>query len=486
MSGNVSEVSIIKRVLYTHLARMAWDGTIVEQIDDLPERIVSERDMHYRCCEHKEKAILKERIRVALGLAPDDLGRHTTLSQMAAHSLKNPPASRKCTIEMLAVACDRCPIDKYIVTDACRNCVAHHCQKACPKDAIAIIHTRAYIDRAKCTECGLCARSCRYNAIVQITRPCEQACAVNAIKRDSDNTAVIDCDSCVGCAACLTACPFGSVADYTQLLTVVSMLKQQSQPVHAILAPSFIGQFGPKASPKAVVAALGILGFAHVHEAATGAEQVASLEAAEFKSRLAEGHQFMTSSCCPSFVRLVKGHYPELADYVSHTRSPMVEVASHIKKQDPRAQTVFIGPCIAKKSEASGTHEVDAVLTFEELGCLFVARGINVAAISAIGQLNDAGPVGRGFGKSGGVAKALEGALALELKFDTRVANGMAEALQTLDEARQGKLNGLFVEGMACCGGCVGGPGTLINHNIAAKLLERFCQEPSTLKSVAP
>ncbi|MDP3487730.1 MAG: monomeric [FeFe] hydrogenase, partial [Bacillota bacterium] len=434
MSGNVSEVSIIKRLMYTYLAQMAWDETILEKIDDLPERIISERAMHYRCCEHKEKAILKESIRVALGLTPEDVGRHATLAQMATQALNKPPSSKKCTLEMLAVACDRCPIDKFVVTDACRNCVAHHCQTVCPKDAITIVHNRAYIDRTKCTECGLCARSCRYNAIIQITRPCEQACVVHAIKRDKDNTILIDCDSCVGCAACVTACPFGSVADYTQLLTVVSMLKQKNQRVHALLAPSFVGQFGPKASPPALVAALGMLGFDCVHEVAAGAEQVARAEAAEFAERLSAGHNFMTSSCCPSFVRLVQGHYPELAGQVSHTPSPMVVRASQIKEQYPEALTVFIGPCIAKKSEASSNPQVDAVLTFEELGCLFVSRGINVAAITAIGELKDSGPAGRGFGKSGGVTKALQGAIAGKLEFAVRIANGLSEAVQVLEE----------------------------------------------------
>lgn len=188
----------------------------------------------------------------------------------------------------------------------------------------------------------------------------------------------------------------------------------------------------------------------------------------------------MTSSCCPSFVRLVKGHYPELASDVSHTPSPMVVLAEQLKNEPQGAITVFIGPCIAKKAEASSNPLVDIVLTFEELGCLFVSRGINVAAITAIGEMRDAGPIGRGFGKSGGVAAAMRVALAGKLEFDIRAANGLREAQQVLEEAKAQKLYNTFIEGMGCCGGCVGGPGVLINQTVAAKLLERFCQEPAS------
>lgn len=479
MTQNVTDVTIIKRLMYTYLAQMAWDGSLVEQIDDLPERILSERPMNYRCCEHKEIAILKERIRVALGLSRAEVSRQATLSQMATQSLQELPKPKSCAIEMMSVACDRCPLDKFIVTDACRNCGAHHCQVVCPRNAITIVHNRAYIDRSKCSECGLCARNCRFRAIVQITRPCEQACAVNAITKDKDTTAAIDCDRCVSCAACLLACPFGSVSDYTQIVTAVTALKNKEKPVHAILAPSFVGQFGPKASPGALIAALSMLGFDKVHEAAAGAEQVALEEAAEFAERMATGHNYMTSSCCPSFVGLVEKHYPDLASEVSHTRSPMVVLADKLKKEHEGVTTIFIGPCISKKAEASNNPSVDIVLTFEELGCLFVSRGINVASITAIGELRDAGPVGRGFGKHGGVAAAIRKALDGKMDLEIRAANGLRDAQQVLEDAKNGKLRNTFVEGMSCCGGCVGGPGTLINQNVAAKLLERFCQEPT-------
>lgn len=481
MSGNLSDVTVVKRLMYTYLAQMAWDGSLVEKIDDLPERILTERPMNYRCCEHKEVAILKERIRVTLGLSRAQVSRYSTLSSMAAGALRDLPRPKSCTLEMMSVACDRCPLDKFIVTDACRNCCAHHCQTVCPRKAITIVHNRAYIDRTKCLECGMCARNCRYKAIVQITRPCEQACAVNAITKDQDNAAVIDCDRCVSCGACLSACPFGSIADYTQIVTAVAALKSKKHRVHALLAPSFIGQFGPKASPGALVAALGMLGFDTVHEVALGAETVAEEEAAELAVRLASGRQYMTSSCCPSFVGLVKRHYPELANEVSHTPSPMVVLAEKLKNEHEGAITVFIGPCIAKKAEASSNPYVDIVLTFEELGCLLVARGINVAAITAIAKLRDAGPVGRGFGKTGGVAAAIRGALDEKLDFEVLAANGLREAQQVLDDAKEGKLLKTFVEGMGCSGGCVGGPGVLINPTVAAKLLERFCQEPTPL-----
>src|SRR5690606_25031872 len=152
----------------------AWQDDLAEQIDNVPDEILANNDLSYRCCEHRERAILKEKARVVLGLASDQVSKHASLQSMAQHSLTTSTFKHDCSVEILSVACDRCPIDRYVVTDACRNCGAHYCKNACPKNAIAIVNNRAYIDRGRCIECGRCANNCSYHAIVRITRPCEQ------------------------------------------------------------------------------------------------------------------------------------------------------------------------------------------------------------------------------------------------------------------------------------------------------------------------
>ncbi|MBT9156439.1 MAG: Iron hydrogenase 1 [Firmicutes bacterium] len=475
MSRRNSETTGIKRQLYTALADMTWRGQLAAEINDYPDTLTAELSTRYRCCEYKEKAVLTHRLRVAMGLAPEDVPRHATLADMAKIALSRTPKPKQCGLEMMAVACDRCPFEKYIVTDVCRNCIAHHCRVTCPKDAITIVNHRAYIDRSRCVECGLCERSCPFRAIIQVTRPCEQACVPKAIVRDGNNVARIDCEKCVGCAACIPACPFGSVADYTSIVQVVSALKEGRSPVVALVAPSFVGQFGTKASPSALRLALLEIGFTHVHEVAQAARQVAEDEAAEIKHRMSEGKPLTLSSCCPSFVATVKTQFPQLEECISTTPSPMAHQATQVKAANPAAITVFIGPCVAKKSEASLLPDVDAVLTFEEVGCIFVARGINIATLSGNGTLGEGDTLGRGFAKAGGLTKAVKAALG-EAEIATHLANGLDEVLQTLTKAKKGELNANFVEGMACSGGCIGGHGTLVNRQVTEKLLDRYCE----------
>ncbi len=476
MSTTLSEVVKIKRQLYTAVARLAWAGKLEEEIDSIPDQILTNNEINYRCCEHKERAILKEKIRVILGLPADQVSKHDPLHSLAATALKRADTKHACALEMIAVACDRCPIDRYMITDACRNCGAHYCKNSCPKNAITIVNNRPYIDRNRCIECGRCASSCLFNAIVEITRPCEQACAVSAIKPDKEGIAQINPDKCVGCGACVNACPFGSIGDYTQIVPTINMLKQADYPVYALIAPSFVGQFGPKVDAGAVIAGLQQMGFHRVTEVAQGAETVAALEAAEYVERRQGGAALMTTSCCPAFVAMIKKHYPDQQHYISHTPSPMIQLAAAIKAQEPNARLVFIGPCIAKKQEAAAHPTIDAVLTFEEIACMLVAKGLNLAAVTSQLEPNDAGPLGRGFAKSGGVAEALLAHLSPDIaKPKVYQANGLQAAVAACDQLRAGQLVADFIEGMACEGGCIAGPGTLINPRVAEKLLDRFC-----------
>ncbi len=483
MNTTLSEVTKIKRQLYTTIARLTWQDKLVEQIDDVPDEILDNNEISYRCCEHKERAILREKARLVLGLAADQVSRHASLQSMAQQALATSEFKRSCNVEMLSVACDRCPIDRYVVTDACRNCGAHYCKNACPKNAITIVNNRAYIDRNRCIECGRCANSCSYHAIVQITRPCEQACAVGAIRPDADGIAEIDCNKCVGCGACINACPFGSIGDYTHVIPAIEMLKQTDYPVYALIAPAFVGQFGPKVNSGAIVTGLKQIGFQKVIEVAQGAEAVAALEATEYVERKQDGAKVMTSSCCPAFVGLITKHYPDQLGAVSHTPSPMVQLATAIKAQQPEARLVFIGPCVAKKAEAATTPYLDAVLTFEEAACMLVGKGVNLASLAAQPEMADAGPLGRGFAKSGGVTEALVAYLPPGYPVPTvQQADGLQAAVAACDDLRAGRLDADFIEGMACAGGCIAGPGTLINPKVAERLLDRFCKEADAMK----
>ncbi len=114
----------------------------------------------------------------------------------------------------------------------------------------------------------------------------------------------------------------------------------------------------------------------------------------------------MTTSCCPAWVNLVTKHLPDLAGHVSDTPSPMVYARDIVKAKAPGAKTVFIGPCVAKRSEAR-RKDVDYVLSFEELGAIFAGRKIDVIACEPWPVERPANPTARNYAKSCGVTEAV-------------------------------------------------------------------------------
>jgi ferredoxin hydrogenase large subunit len=187
----------------------------------------------------------------------------------------------------------------------------------------------------------------------------------------------------------------------------------------------------------------------------------AASEAAEWAEAYKEGKKKVTS-CCPGFVNMVRKHYPELSDRISTTVSPMCGVSRMVKAQDPDAVTVFIGPCIAKKSEVVDQQipdNVDYVLTYSEIRAIMRAKDVSLEPDSTSYQ--ESSIYGKRFGNSGGVTAAvLQSLKELEAGCDPKVcqANGAAECKKALLLMKVGKLPEDFIEGMACEGGCVGGP----------------------------
>ncbi|AZR74157.1 hypothetical protein BBF96_12570 [Anoxybacter fermentans] len=477
MLNIVTELTKLKRRIYISLARFTLKDQLVEKVESLPELLANADTPRYRCCEYKEQAILKEMIKLAMGFDPEQY-KNMSLIEMAKQI--DQLESDKRIIHVLSVACDRCPIDKYMITDACRNCVAHSCVSACPRNAIVIIQNRAYIDQGKCIECGRCKVACPFGAILENIRPCERACAVDAIKADYSRQASIDYEKCIGCGNCVRSCPFGAIEDSTQIIQVIKMLKDPETKVNAIIAPSFIGQFGAKVSPGKLKAALVEIGFSEVYEVALGADMVALNEAHELVERLEKGQPFMTSSCCPSFLSLIQKYFPEIADKASTTVSPMIALARLLKKTDPESKMVFIGPCITKKIEAQKEKDIDAVLTFEELGCILVSMGINLAEYELEEEIKDASSHGRNFAYAGGVANVIREILKEEgkenlIKFAH--VDGIVNCKEALQKLVEGKLDCNFLEGMGCEGGCVGGPGSMMNSKITTRLVQKFADK---------
>ena len=456
-----TKVQHLKYKVLREVARLAWNDQLLDNILDIPAMIVPGKKATMRCCVYKERAILGERVKLALG-----------------GDKSNPNV-----IEVIEIACDECPVGGFEVTNACRGCLMHRCEDVCKFGAISFdgYHV-AHIDKSKCRECGACAKVCPYMAIVSRKRPCQHACKVKAISMNDDLEATIDPNKCIQCGACVYQCPFGAISDKSYIVDAISMLKgaqNTNGKVYAIVAPAIASQFA-HAKLGQVVSGLKALGFSDVVETALGADMVALAESQELAQK-----GVLTSSCCPAFVKYVQNNFPQLLDKISHNFSPMATLAKHIKQQDATAKVIFVGPCTAKKAEAQldGVKDyVDCVLTFEELQALFDSKEIDLTTLEE-SPLDNASVFGRIFARSGGLSQAVAQAMAEQnINFDLKpvVCNGIEECRLALLKLNKGILDGNFIEGMACLGGCVGGAGNLTHSTEkSASKIDKHSQESS-------
>ena len=283
-------------------------------------------------------------------------------------------------MQVIPSACDMCEDNKVEVSNMCHGCVAHPCMEVCPKDAISMVNGYAFIDQEKCIKCGKCISICPYHAIIKRIRPCAEACGVDAIESDAHGRARINNEKCVSCGQCMASCPFGAIADKSQIFQMIHAIKQGGE-VIAEIAPAFEGQFGSGITPAQIKAALKDCGFSDVYEVALGADIGAVSEAHHYVKEVVNGDlPFLLTSCCPAWSMLAKKYFPETIDSISQELTPMVATARSIKKKHPDAKVVFIGPCAAKKLEASRRtvrSDVDFVITFEELDAIFKAKNID-------------------------------------------------------------------------------------------------------------
>ena len=481
MRGIDTQVRKMRRRIFKEVANLAYNSdNLIDDMEALPYQIIDYDEPEFRENIYRERAIVRERIRLALGLSlrPENKPSHLTQGleeSNIAEKYYEPPL-----MQVIPSACNSCPVNVYQVTDRCMGCVAHPCREVCPKGAITMKNGRSVIDEELCVKCGKCKAICPYDAISHQTRPCALACGVGAIESDEKGRAVINADNCVSCGQCMVSCPFGAIADKSQIFQLIRAF-QSGKEIIAQVAPAFVGQFGADVTPAKFKAALKALGFADVYETAIGADEGAAYEAKHYVEEVATGKTpFMLTSCCPSWALLAKKFFPETIDKISNALTPMVATARVIKKDHPNAAVVFIGPCASKKLEASRRtirSDVDFVITFEELMGMFDAKGINPAAMDAVDEINDATGAGRGYGVAGGVANAIEECIR-EYYPDTDVniehAESLAECKKVLLLAKAGKKKGCLIEGMACPGGCVAGAGTNIAIPEAQKCVDEF------------
>ncbi len=460
-----------KHDVIEEVCRLAWENNLNEETkNELVYKLIPGPKPKFRCCIYKEREIVRERIRLA-----------------CAENTSNNPDSKN-VVQVIDSACDGCPTSSYSVTDNCRFCLGKACQSSCKFDAISPGEIRMHIDPAKCKECGMCAQGCPYDAIVHLERPCKKVCPVNAITYDENGICKIDEKKCISCGHCIHSCPFGAIGSKTYLVPIIQDILAGKE-VIAMTAPAIEGQFGNDISMAAIRASIKKLGFSDMVEVGLGGDMTAAYESLEWTHAKKEGRK-MTTSCCPAFINMLRKHFPDqYKENMSSIVSPMCAISRYLKLTHPGCVTVFIGPCIAKKSEVldpTVPDNADYVITFGELIALLRSKDVKIESVED--EYQESSLFGKKFAGSGGVAEAViecmheRGESTDDLKL--RKAAGGKECFTALALLKAGRLPEDFIEGMVCPGGCVGGPSKHKTENEVMKARNKLFENADDRKII--
>lgn len=436
MRGLYSSKTEIRHKIFTEIARMAYEGQSPEMLEELPYKIVPGEIATYRDSIFLERAVVGERLRVAMGMSLRKVTEHAPISKGVEASVIEEKYYEPPLINVIKFACNSCPEKRVMITEGCQGCLEHPCVEVCPKKAVHMEGGRSHIDEDACIKCGKCLEACPYNAIIKQERPCSKACGMNAIGSDEYGRAEIDQDKCVSCGQCLVSCPFSAIVDKGQIFQTVMALKSET-PVYAIVAPAIAGQF-PGMENNKIRGAFQALGFTDVREVAVGADLCTVEEAKDFLEEVPEKLPFMATSCCPSWSMMAKKLFPEQAKCISMALTPMVLTARLIKQKEPNCKIVFVGPCAAKKLEASRKS---------------IRSYVAEAVVHVVKRIDP------------------------DREVKVMNAEGLQNCKKMLQMAKIGKYNGYLLEGMACPGGCVAGAGTIQTVKKAAAALEKMKKE---------
>jgi [FeFe] hydrogenase (group B1/B3) len=466
----VNNTMIIRRELMVKMLELYKENRLIEHIDRIPvEMKPKNAQARGRCCIYKERAILKYKMLPLLGYSiHEEEDELTPLSDYARGAL-NRTETKSSILTVVDEACTGCVKTNYVVTNLCRGCVGRPCSLNCPKDAVSFKENgQAYIDHSKCINCGICKDACPYHTIVYIPVPCEEVCPVKAITKDEYGIEQIDESKCIYCGKCINACPFGSIFEVSQVFDILSAINRGEQMV-AIMAPSILSQFDQNISE--IGSAIEKIGFTEAIEVAFGAMETIRREGEELYEKLESGQQFMTTSCCPTYIELVNKHLPEMKSFVSHTGSPMYYSIEMAKAKYPEAKVVFIGPCVGKRKEVMDHPEIDYMMTFEELDSVF--RGLGIEIMKTDVNKEAAPLAGRGFARAGGVIAAVQQMYPNVAVKPVRVSDLNRKNVALLRAYAKGRAPGNFIEVMACEGGCISGPCGKVDYNQALKIFRK-------------
>lgn len=251
---------------------------------------------------------------------------------------------------------------------------------------------------------------------------------------------------------------------------------------YALVAPAFLGQLSKKATPGMLRNAFKKMGFDGMIEVAVFADILTLKEALEFDENIKTEKDYqLTSCCCPMWIAMIRKVYSDLMPHVPATVSPMIAAGRTVKMLHENSMTVFVGPCVAKKAEAKEpglVGAIDYVLTFQEMKEVFETMQLDLSSMPE-SRKEFSSKAGRIYAKAGGVSEAVKNTVERlnpnrRIKVRTKMANGVVECKEMLQELMEDRATANFFEGMGCVGGCVGGPKAVIDKEIAKDYVEQY------------
>lgn len=313
---------------------------------------------------------------------------------------------------------------------------------------------------------------------------CVTACMFKALEIKNGKV-TLNPDNCTGCSRCIEACGNKNLTFSHDAVKAVEILKSSDKPVYALMAPAYIGQFGKEATPGKVRNALKGMGFAGMIEVAAFADILTLKESLEFCSNMDHKEEFqLTSCCCPIWISMIRKDFQKIAGHLPASVSPMIACGRIAKKLHEGCKTIFVGPCMAKKAEIREPDlagAIDCVLTFEELHDIFDALAVNFEEMEE--DVNEhSAATGRMYARTGGVSMAVKECVdSIDPGYDLKpvCACGVSECKEMLQSILEGSISGNFFEGMACPGGCVGGPKRVLDKDAATELVDAYAREAS-------
>ena len=480
--GLLTPLKKLRRQVFVEVARVAFEtapGDIMDAIEAIPYKITPGDKPLYRESIWRERAICSERVRLALGLSlrPEDAPVHLTSGLRGsdiADKYYEPPL-----MQVIPSACAACEPNMYKVTDNCRGCVAHPCTTVCPKGAVSIVNGKSVIDQSKCIKCGKCKAACPYDAIAHRTRPCAEACGVKAIETDD-----------VG--------PRQDQRGQVRLLRHVHgqlpLRRHRRQVADLAAHPRAASRRQDHRRGRARLRrAVRRKGDARQAEGGAAGDGLCRrvrgrprrghgrrIEAEHYAEQVATGKQpFMLTSCCPAWAMLIKRYFPESADKISRTLTPMGRHRAHHQAKVPRRARRVHRAVLGQKVRGLPPHRPQRRRLRRHL------RG-DVCHVRGQGHRPRDHRKPRRHARRDGRGSRLRGR-GRRRRGDRKVHRGVLSGYQSQHSARRGagrlpqgaaarqvgKLNGALIEGMGCPGGCVAGAGTNIAIGKASNLVKK-------------